>query len=104
MSVIGVDNFIRRSGVGEHRAGLVLGKTFRANFTTTGWTSAPDRASWPWARSDLRAPLSTHWMSDELVADTRRVWSKAYGRVISDEEVVEILTNVRKLAEVLLRT
>jgi hypothetical protein len=44
------------------------------------------------------------WMSDELVADTRRVWSKAYGRVISDDEVVEILTNVRKLAEVLMRT
>ena len=34
-------------------------------------------------------------MSDELVADTRRVWSKAYGRVISDEEAVEILLQLR---------
>jgi hypothetical protein len=43
------------------------------------------------------------WLSDERVAEARRVWSKAYGRVISDEEAVEILVNVRRLAEVLLR-
>ena len=42
-------------------------------------------------------------MSDELVADTRRVWSAAYGRVISVEEAVEILNNVRRLADVMLR-
>lgn len=39
------------------------------------------------------------WITDELFADTRRVWSKAYGRVLSDEEVVEILGNVRRMAE-----
>jgi len=43
------------------------------------------------------------WLTDELVAETRRVWSKAYARVISAEEAIEILTNVRRLAEVLLR-
>ncbi len=48
-------------------------------------------------------PLSTQLLSDERIAETRRVWSKAYGRVISEEEAVEILTNVRRLAEVLLR-
>jgi len=42
-------------------------------------------------------------MSDELIADTRRVWSAAYGRVISAEEAVEILNNVRRLADVLVR-
>ncbi len=42
------------------------------------------------------------WLSDKRIAETRRVWSKAYGRVISEEEAVEILTNVRRLAEVLL--
>ena len=47
-------------------------------------------------------PLSTQWLSDERIAETRRVWSKAYGRVISDDEAVEILMNVRRLAEVLL--
>ncbi len=48
-------------------------------------------------------PVSMQWLSDERIAETRRVWSKAYGRVISEDEAVEILTNVRRLAEVLLR-
>ena len=48
-------------------------------------------------------PLSTQWLSDERITEARRVWSKAYGRVISEEEAVEILMNVRRLAEVLLR-
>lgn len=43
------------------------------------------------------------WLTDERIADARRVWSKVYGRVISDEEAIEILTNVRRLAEVLVR-
>ena len=47
-------------------------------------------------------PLSTQWLSDERIAEARRVWSKAYGRVISGDEAVEILMNVRRLAEVLL--
>ena len=48
-------------------------------------------------------PLSTQWLTDERIADARRVWSRAYGRVISEEEAVEILMNVRRLAEILLR-
>lgn len=48
-------------------------------------------------------PASNEWMSDELIADTRRVWSAAYGQVISADEALEILMNVRRLAEVLLR-
>jgi hypothetical protein len=48
-------------------------------------------------------PVAHEWMSDELIADTRRVWSSAYGRVISAEEAVEILNNVRRLADVLVR-
>ncbi len=48
-------------------------------------------------------PLSTRWLSDERIDEARRVWSKAYGRVISQDDAVEILTNVRRLAEVLLR-
>ena len=48
-------------------------------------------------------PLSMQWLSDKRIAEARRVWSKAYGRVISEDEAVEILTNVRRLAEVLLR-
>lgn len=48
-------------------------------------------------------PPAMAWMSDELIAETRRVWSEAYRRVISEEEAVEILTNVRRLTEVLWR-
>jgi len=44
-------------------------------------------------------PAAQGWLSDELIADTRRVWSSAYGRVIS----TEILNNVRRLADVLVR-
>ncbi len=47
-------------------------------------------------------PLSTQWLSDKRIAEARRVWSKASGRVISEDEAVEILTNVRRLAEILL--
>jgi len=52
--------------------------------------------------ADVR-PLSIEWLSDERIAEARRVWSKAYGRVISVDEAVEILMNVRRLAEALLR-
>jgi len=48
-------------------------------------------------------PLPTSWLSEERIAEARRVWSKAYCRVISDDEAVEILMNVRRLAEILLR-
>jgi len=42
------------------------------------------------------------WLTEERIAEARRVWSRAYGRVISEGEAVEILTNVRRLAAVLL--
>jgi len=57
----------------------------------------------PEPRSVTARPLSTQWLSDERIAEARRVWSKAYGRVISEDEAIEILRNVRRLAEVLLR-
>ena len=41
-------------------------------------------------------------MNDELVQDTRQVWSQAYGRVVSEDEAMEILTNDKRLAEVLM--
>ena len=51
---------------------------------------------------DVRA-VSTHGFSEQRIAEARRVWSKAYGRVISVDEAVEILVNVRRFAEILLR-
>jgi hypothetical protein len=51
----------------------------------------------------LLRPLSTAWITDELIEETRRVWSPMYGRVLSADEAVEILMNVKRFAEVLLR-
>ena len=45
-------------------------------------------------------PADHPWLSDEQIGETRRVWSKVYGRVISEDEAVEILQNVRRLAEI----
>ena len=48
-------------------------------------------------------PLSMAWISNELLAQTQRVWSRAYGRPIGEEEAVEILTNVKHLAQALMK-
>ncbi len=48
-------------------------------------------------------PRAFHpWVSESLFMETRRVWSRAYGREVSDTEVIEILVNVRRLTETLL--
>ncbi len=43
------------------------------------------------------------WISAHLLADTQKTWSLAYGRVVAAPEAVEILVNVRRLAEILLK-
>ena len=50
----------------------------------------------------VRRPLSLAWVSDELIAETRRLWSARYEREISVEEAIEILQNVKRFAEMLL--
>ena len=49
-----------------------------------------------------RRPVSMAWISDKLLAKTIDVWSVNYDRPISEDEAVEILMNVKRLAEVLL--
>jgi hypothetical protein len=44
-------------------------------------------------------PLSLAWMTDELIAETQRVWSPHYGRDLTPDEAVEILRNVKQFAE-----
>ena len=48
-------------------------------------------------------PPEQGWVTGELVEDTRRVWSKRYGRLITPEEAVEILVNVKKVAEAFMK-
>lgn len=45
-----------------------------------------------------RRPLSSDWITDELLAETRRVWSRYLGRVVTDDEAIEMLMNVRNAA------
>lgn len=48
-------------------------------------------------------PFSQAWITDALIEKTRRVWSKVYGRVVTAEEAVEILVNVKRFAELLVQ-
>lgn len=44
-------------------------------------------------------PPCAAWITDELIAEHRRVWSKVYRRPVGAEEAVEIIMNIRRLAE-----
>lgn len=50
----------------------------------------------------IRRPLSLAWVSDELIAETQRLWSVRYGREVAVDEAIEILHNVKRFAEMLL--
>ncbi len=47
-------------------------------------------------------PLSSAWISNDLLRRTVEVWSEAYGRPISEDEAMEILMNIKRMAELLL--
>jgi len=49
-----------------------------------------------------QGPLSAAWIDDALLRRTRDVWSEVADREISADEAVEILINVKNLAEFLL--
>ncbi len=42
------------------------------------------------------------WITAEFLEETKAVWSKAYGREVSDNEAIEILSNVKRFAELLI--
>ena len=49
-----------------------------------------------------RRPMSLDWISDDLIRDTQKVWAKVTGKPVSTDDAIEMLTNVRRLAEVLM--
>ena len=55
------------------------------------------------AGDDGRHSLSVAWITGELLNRTRQVWSRVYGRPIDEREALEILLNVKRFAEVLLK-
>jgi len=105
VSVIGADNFNQRSRPGTPTVPrpVFLGKLSVPTSPHLAGLRAPTGHHGPEPGSVAARPLSTQGLSDERIAEARRVWSKAYGRVISEGEATEILMNVRRLAEVLLR-
>ena len=46
-------------------------------------------------------PLRPAWISAELLAKTKEVWSREYGRPVGEAEAIEILVNVKHMAEAL---
>jgi hypothetical protein len=67
--------------------------------------SPPDLTGFPvedsalWSSTEsTRRPLSLAWISDDLIAETRRVWSKHLRRVVSEDEAIEMLVNVKAAA------
>ena len=64
--------------------------------------SATDEQAVPGLERRQR-PLSLAWISDELLTETIELWSESYGRPISEDEAVEILMNVKRMGELLLR-
>jgi hypothetical protein len=64
--------------------------------------SATDEQAVPGLERRQR-PLSLAWISDELLTETIELWSESYGQPISEDEAVEILMNVKRMGELLLR-
>ena len=56
-------------------------------------------------RPDTAPPVppsgKPRWITDELLAETIRVWQPRYGKPISDDEAVQIILSVSRLGEVL---
>ncbi len=80
--------------LGENSAG------FRSPDEVGDSPRPPDTRS---AGDDAKRSLSAAWITDELLNRTRQVWSRVYGRPIDEREALEILLNVRRFAEVLLK-
>lgn len=47
-------------------------------------------------------PLSLAWITNDLLSHTRDVWSRHLGRAVSEDEAIDMLLNVKRLAETLL--
>jgi hypothetical protein len=47
-------------------------------------------------------PVALAWITDELIEKHRRVWSRMYGRVITEAEAIEIIMNIKRFAEAIM--
>jgi len=49
-------------------------------------------------------PMAMSWMTEELLNKTIQVWSRAYGRIISRDEAMDILRNIKTFYELVSST
>ncbi len=73
-------------------------KTPEKSPESTGCSAPPED---PVPVPDRRRPMSTWWISDELLDRTIDVWSRAYGRPVSEKEAIGMLMNIKRLGEFL---
>ena len=69
---------------------------------STGFRAPNDEAE-QGTEASSRPPLSAAWITEELLEETRRVWSEKLGRDVPADEAVEILMNVRRFAAALIK-
>ena len=56
------------------------------------------------AGADKPAAVAAEWITPALIEKTDSVWSKRYGRRLERSEILDILQNVRRFGQLLLRT
>lgn len=57
----------------------------------------------PSVSPDGRRPLSMEWITEDLLQATLAAWSPRYERPLNADDAVEILMNVKRFSEALLR-
>ena len=57
----------------------------------------------PSVSPDGRRPLSMEWITDDLLHATLAAWSPRYEHPLNADDAVEILMNVKRFSEALLR-
>ena len=68
---------------------------FREGVDGAAPTPKPERGD------DQHRPRELAWITGDLLDETRSVWSRYLGRPVPEEEAVEMLLNVKRLAEAL---
>ena len=86
---------------GPKRPHLQLVETAPDSPEKTGFPGQ-DPPSCDAAREGRQRPLSLVWITDDLLACTRDAWSRCIGRDVPEDEAIEMLLNVKRLAETLL--
>lgn len=75
----------------------------RSNAHSTGLTAPVEQGCVLSGRSRLQQP-GAEWITDDMIEDTRRHWSPRYGYELSDDDAVEILMNIKRFGQLLIRT